>query len=161
MAKYSKEKANECAAWVQKNGLIEYGGARLRDFCQFAGISQETYYQWLQKAEFADAIKKAKEEFRAHLEVRLVKSLARTAEGYEWKQVTTEYVADGEAGLKIKKETTKNVREAPNVGAAIFLLTNLAPGRWQNRRDGNPPVFGNTPNGDNIHKIIFQNFKDE
>jgi hypothetical protein len=36
---------------------------------------------------------------------------------------------------KLKKEVKKNVRVEPNVGAGIFLLTNLAPERWKNKQN--------------------------
>lgn len=36
---------------------------------------------------------------------------------------------------RIKKQVKKNIRIEPNVGAAIFLLTNIAPERWKNKRD--------------------------
>lgn len=36
---------------------------------------------------------------------------------------------------KLKKEVRKNVRVEPNVGAGIFLLTNLAPDRWKNKQN--------------------------
>lgn len=35
---------------------------------------------------------------------------------------------------KIVKQVKKNIRVEPNVGAAIFILTNLAPERWQNKQ---------------------------
>ena len=33
MAKYSKEMITACADWVRENGLMDYGGATLTDFC--------------------------------------------------------------------------------------------------------------------------------
>ena len=134
MAKYSKEKIKGWADWVRNNGLIDYGGARLRDFCNYAGIDYQTYYRWLENAEFAEAIKKAKEEYRDLLEQDIVKSLSNVAKGYEWTQSTTEYGYDKMGNLYKKKHTTKTMREPANVGAAIFLLTNIAPGRWKNRQ---------------------------
>ena len=134
MAKYSKEKIKEWADWVRNNGLIDYGGARLRDFCNYAGIDYQTYYRWLENAEFAEAIKKAKEEYRDLLEQDIVKSLSNVAKGYELTQSTTEYGYDKKGNLYKKKHTTKTMREPANVGAAIFLLTNIAPGRWKNRQ---------------------------
>lgn len=35
MAKYSKEIVNKCADWVRMNGLMEYGGAKLKDFLSY------------------------------------------------------------------------------------------------------------------------------
>ena len=58
MAKYSKEMIQACADWVRKNGLIDFGGATLTDFCKAMGIEDQTYYRWLDKVEFVEAIKK-------------------------------------------------------------------------------------------------------
>ena len=122
-----------CANWVRENGLIDFGGATLTDFCKAMNIDNMSYYRWLSKSEFAEAIKKAKEMFRESLEKDIVKSLANAAKGYEYDQVTTEYT-DVNGKPRIKKQVKKNVRVEPNVGAAIFLLTNLAPERWKNRQ---------------------------
>lgn len=133
--KYSKEKIRECAEWVREHGLIDYGGATLKDFCAVMDIDDMTYYSWKKRPEFSEAIKKAKDEFRSRLQVRLEKSLARAAEGYEWEQVTTELENDEKGKPRIKRQTRKNIRVEPNVGAAIFLLTNLDPEKWKNRQD--------------------------
>lgn len=134
MAKYSKDMVQACTDWVRKNGLIDFGGATLTDFCKAMGIEDQTYYRWLDKVEFVEAIKKAKEEFRSTLEYDIVKSLANSAKGYEYEQYTTEYT-DVNGKPKIKKQVKKNIRVEPNVGAAIFLLTNISPYRWKNKQD--------------------------
>ena len=139
MAKYNKDMVQACADWVRKNGLIDFGGATLTDFCKAMGIEYQTYYRWLDKVEFVEAIKKAKEAFRSTLENDIVKSLANSAKGYEYEQYTTEYT-DVNGKPKIKKQVKKNIRVEPNVGAAIFLLTNIAPDRWKNKQDSNVSV---------------------
>lgn len=139
MAKYNKQMVQACADWVQENGLIDFGGATLTDFCKAMGIDDQTYYRWLGKVEFAEEIKKAKEAFRDSLEKDIVKSLANAAKGYEYTQTTTEYT-DVNGKPSIKKQVKKNIRVEPNVGAAIFLLTNIAPDRWKNKQDSNVSV---------------------
>lgn len=134
MAKYNKDIVKEMCDWVRDNGLIEYGGARLTDFLNQFRIDDMTYYRWLKLSEFSEAIKKAKEEYRAKCENTTVKALFTAANGYEYEQTTTEYM-DVNGKPRIKKQTKKNVRVEPNVGAAIFLLTNIAPERWKNRQD--------------------------
>lgn len=133
MGKYNKQMVQACADWVRENGLIDFGGATLTDFCKAMGIDDMSYYNWMKRAEFSEAIKNAKEAFRESLEKDIVKSLANAAKGYEYYQVTTEYT-DVNGKPRIKKQVKKNVRVEPNVGAAIFLLTNLAPERWKNRQ---------------------------
>lgn len=133
MAKYNKEMIRRCADWVGENGLIEYGGAKLIDFCKAFGIDDMTYYRWLENSDFSEAIKKAKEKFKDSLETDIVKSLANAAKGYEYTQTQTEF-KDVNGSPKIVKQTKKNIRVEPNVGAAIFLLTNIAPDRWKNKQ---------------------------
>ena len=50
------------------------------------------------------------------------------------KSASSEYYMEGKK-KKLKKEVRKNVRVEPNVGAGIFLLTNLAPDRWKNKQN--------------------------
>lgn len=134
MAKLTKQKIAEASDWVRKNGLMEYGGALLKDFCKAMSISHECYYNWMSRdVEFSEAIKKAKEQFKKQLEVDIVKSLARSAKGYDYEQTTKEYKGDGQTGKLIKK-VVKTVHVEPNVGAGIFLLTNLNPQEWQNKQ---------------------------
>lgn len=135
MAYNIKEMAKACSDWVAENGLIEHGGARLKDFCAHFGIDSQTYYRWLDKAEFADSIKKAKESFKDNLEQKLVASLSKAACGYEFTETKTEY--DGKV-IKKKTVTIKNVE--CNVGAAIFLLTNISPDRWRNKQNNTSEI---------------------
>ena len=131
--KYNIEKVKKCADWVRENGLMGHGGATLVQFCKAMDISQETYYQWMGKSEFSEAIKRAQGIFLEALEREIVKSLYKSACGYEYEERAEEYVTrDGEEVLKKRTVTTK--RTHPNVTAGIFLLTNLAPDRWKSRQ---------------------------
>lgn len=132
--KYNSVKIEECAAWVRIHGLMDYGGATLKEFCREMDIEDETYYQWMQKSEFSEAIRKAKEVFKNSLEKRLVESLANSALGYEVEEVKSEYANDLLTGNpKLKKQTRIKKHIQPNTGAGIFLLTNIAPERWKNK----------------------------
>ena len=84
----------------------------------------------MEKSEFSEAIKKAKKEYRDGLEKRIVHSLATAAEGFEWTQIVTQKTGNG----VVKQITEKTMREAPNVAACIFLLTNLDPEKWKNKQ---------------------------
>ena len=39
MAKYSPSKIKECEAWIMEHGLMDYGGAKLKDFLTAMGIT--------------------------------------------------------------------------------------------------------------------------
>lgn len=131
--KYSKAKIEECANWVRIHGLMDYGGATLKDFCKEMDIEDETYYQWMQKSEFSEALQKAKADFKATQEERLVESLMQSALGYEASETKTEYISDENGNRRPKKQTVTKKNVAPNTGAAIFLLTNIAPDKWKNK----------------------------
>lgn len=131
--KYSPQKIKECAEWVEVHGLQDFGGAMLKDFCDAMDIEDETFYQWMKKAEFSEAILKAKEVFRGSLEKRIVESMANNAMGYDYEETRTEYKQGllGKSEIKSKTVTKKHV--APNTAAGIFLLTNINPDKWKNK----------------------------
>lgn len=135
MAKFNEDKLRECADWVRENGLIDYGGASVKAFCAAMDIGKTTYYEWLADPNFANAINKAKREFAESLERDLVVSLAKAAKGYRYVKKKTEYVNGADNRPVIKKQTSEDVEVQPNVGAAIFLLTNLNPEGWKNRQN--------------------------
>lgn len=132
-SKFTSELLAEITKWVRENGLIEYGGATLISLCRHFGISDRTFQRWIKRKDFADAINSAKQHFADNLERDLVASLAKSAKGYSYVKRKTEYTSDKNGNPVIKKQTTEDVDVQPNVGAAIFLLTNIAPERWQNK----------------------------
>jgi len=136
-AKYSKEKVAECEEWVSKHGLIDYGGAMLKEFCKEMGIDNKTYYHWLKvKDDFREAIERAKAVFKSNLTHDLTISLSEAAKGYEREEVVTDYVPNPQDNTQpiIRGMKRRKVHYPPNVGAAIFLLTNLDPEHYQNRQ---------------------------
>lgn len=151
MAKYSTAKIKECEEWVMEHGLMEYGGAKLKDFCAAMDIHHKTYQLWLlHKPDFRAAIERAKEYFKEHLCRDLVRSLADAAKGYEYEQTEehTEYrqnPTDPNRPIihRMTKKKTKNFIK-PDVAAAIFLLCNLDPEHYQNRQRNDVTVKKNT-----------------
>lgn len=128
--KYTGETPGIVAAWVRENGFVDCGGASRKDLCAYLKITLKTLENWLKKPDFFEAIEEAKRDFRATVEKKIVQSLARAAMGYEYEQVIEKTVK----GV-IVEVTKKNMRVEPNVGAGIFLLTNIAPERWKNRQN--------------------------
>ena len=47
MAKFNTAKIEECEAWVATHGLIDYGGAKLKEFVREMGIDEKTYRLWM------------------------------------------------------------------------------------------------------------------
>ena len=138
--------------WVRQNGLYpQAGGAPLRKYCMAVDIDFKTHQRWMNNSNYSDAIKRAQQDFRTSTVEELVNTLKKSALGYnvtttdaEFKaQVVREY--DPKTGKKVKEYTTdkgvrvkeqrKETHVQPNVGAAIFLLTNLDPDNWKNKQD--------------------------
>lgn len=132
--KYNEEMVKRCAEWVREYGLIECGGASLTSYCAAMAIDTETHRRWLNKAEYAEAIKNARQAFRDRLEKNIVTSMAQAATGYEYEETSTEY-GNRDGSPYIKKKTVTKKRVQANVAAGIFLLTNIAPERWKNRQN--------------------------
>ena len=88
------------------------------------GIAMSTFSLYkLKHSEFSEALKNSKEELIENLE----DSLFRRAMGYSYEETKIEKESDGRAKItKITKELP------PDVGALIFALKNLAPGKWKN-----------------------------
>lgn len=131
--KYTESIKRECFSWIEENGLGEHGGASIKQFCSAIGIERATFYEWLKKEDFSSLVAEAKSKYRENLPNELVRSLKSAAMGCEYEQVTTTTEEDLD-GNTHTRTTKKNVRAAPNVTAAIFLLTNLEPGEWKNRQ---------------------------
>lgn len=142
MAKYNQRKIKECEEWISEHGLMEYGGALMKDFCRHMDIDYKTYKTWLARDEFRDAVERGRQSFKSRLTFELSVSLAQAAKGSEYTKTKKhkEYRsnADGTRGQLVKMiEDEERVVVPPNVGAAIFLLTNLDPEHYQNRQQSN------------------------
>lgn len=124
----------EMAAWVAENGLIDNGGAPLKTFCEEFHISRETYNKWMRKSDFSDTIEKSKSVFNSNRTHAVVKSLYRAACGYIGVEEREEYIRGEDGKPLINKKSVFKKEVPPNVGAAVFLLTNLSPEDWQNRQ---------------------------
>lgn len=133
--KLTTKKIAECAQWVADNGLGEYGGALIKEFCEAFDIDKTTYYRWLDNTTFATAIQKAKQAFKDNLEKSIVVSLVKAARGYTYEKTKTELGTNKEGQVVIKKQTKEKVEVAPNIGAAVFLLTNVAGDTWKNKQN--------------------------
>lgn len=135
MAKYSTAKVAQCEEWVKQHGLMEYGGAMLKEFCEEMDIDNKTYYKWMQvKDEFREAINRAKEHFKSKLTHELTVSLAEAAKGYDKELSDTLFTPSADGAPQVHQMRKYKKHFPPNVAAAIFLLTNLDPEHYQNRQ---------------------------
>lgn len=150
--KLNAKKIQECADWVEKNGLYpQRCGASVKQFCEAMGIAFKTYQRWQENDNFVNALSRAREVFKQNTIQEVANALVRAAKGLDFTkmkekgraQVVKEY--DPKTGKKIKEYTTEKIvtvesyRETvffpPDVNAAKFLLTNLDPEAWKNKQD--------------------------
>lgn len=129
MAKYKKEIVERICSYIRD-------GDSQRDAAKKAGISEDTFYDWMKlKSEFSESVKKAHEDFRQTIVGKLEATLYRKAQGYEVTEIDTEYIngKDGKPTIKSQKKKVKHIQ--PDTGAIIFALTNLAPEKWHNKHN--------------------------
>lgn len=126
--KYSKDIVEEICNYIRE-------GDSQKIAVKKAGIAEGTFYKWINlHDELKEAVKKAKEEFRATITGKLEASLWKKAIGYEVTETETEYVSDKDGKPRIKCQKTKVKHIAPDTGALVFALTNVAPEEWINRQ---------------------------
>lgn len=118
--------------WLEPEGLLKLEGwARdgLTDeqIAQKMGITAKTLYEWKKKyGEICESLKKGKEVVDRQVENALLKR----ALGYEYTEVTKEYIP--EAGkMIVTKEVSKQV--VPDTTAQIFWLKNRKPEDWRDK----------------------------
>lgn len=154
MAKWNKDIPKIAEEYISKQGLMDYGST-LKDFLLNIGIADDTYYEWIDenhpryKPEFSEAIKRGKEAYKAKLVAKAEKSLMQLVEGCETEDTRTEYASDAQGKPVIIKRVTTKHKEAPNVAATIFALTNLKGEVWKNKQ--NTDI---TTNGQSLNKQI-------
>jgi hypothetical protein len=141
MAKYSIARVQECEAWIAEHGLMDYGGARLQDYCAAMSISDKTHRKWLDLyPEYKAAVKEGYEAYKRKHTKALFGTLMEAALGGERDTVSkkTEFRPDPENNgrPKIAKQVEEVTKQyiKPDVAAAIFLICNLDPDHYQNRQ---------------------------
>lgn len=158
--KFTDKLLEEAEKWVAEHGLLEYGGGQVQDFCAHLAINDRTYRRWLtERDEFRKAIERGRQIFKANLVQQLHETLAEAAKGGEHEEVTTEYRPNPKDDDKpmVVKMTKKKTFVPPNVGAAIFLLTNLDPVHYQNKQKNDITISSHEEDGmtlDEINKEI-------
>lgn len=118
--------------WLEPEGLLKLEGwARdgLTDeqIAENIGIRRETLYDWCKRhPNISNALKKGKEVVDRQVENALLKR----ALGYEYTEVTKEYIP--EVGkMIVTKEVSKQV--VPDTTAQIFWLKNRKPEDWRDK----------------------------
>ena len=132
---------DECEAFITKHGLITFGGAKLKDYCEQMGIDEKSHRNWKkQHKEYAEAIERAVEAYKATHTRTLFGTLMEAAQGGERtvEEEHTDYRPNpqnpSQPQIRKQTRTKKKIYVQPNVVAAIFLLCNLDPEHFRNRQ---------------------------
>lgn len=131
---YSNEFKQEIFKFVEKHGLRtkDMGlGVTQKALCEKFGIDENTIHDWLMNQDFSDSIKRANSVFRAARVDRCVDNLQRRADGYADTKVVSKGKKDGDTFIATSSEVV-TVNIPPDVGANIFILTNIDPEHWKN-----------------------------
>lgn len=153
MAKYNKQTVERICEYIRD-------GDSQKLACKKAGIGDSTFHDWIKaKPEFAERIKKAKEEFLATITGKLEATLWKRAMGYEVTETETEYISDKDGKPKIKNQKTKVKHIQPDTGALIFALTNVAPEKWVNRQKVESQAV--KPTEEESHNYCFEDLPDD
>lgn len=140
-------------AWVRENGLFpDPCGAKVQDFCAFLGIDDATYRRWLDNAEFAEALKRAREYFKTNTVQEVSNALIKAAKGVDFTAINEEarsqkikerdpktgkVIREYDGPAVIVKSSRKTIYYPPNVEAAKFVLSNLDGEHWKIKQDVN------------------------
>lgn len=126
--KYCEEVVDKICAYIVAGTTQKEAGFK-------AGICEDTFNEWYRKRpEFAERVKKAREEFRSTIVGRLEASLWKVALGFEAEETRVVFEADKEGVPRVKRKEVTKKNYAPNVTALIFALSNMAPDTWINRQ---------------------------
>lgn len=125
-------------------GLLAYAYPK-KEVARRMGITHKTLLAWERESEpIRTALTTTKESLCRELEG----TLKHRARGYEYEEVKTTILGDVRKGSKVvenqqtvKIEKTKK-HQPGDVASAIFLLTNLDPEKWKNRRNTDTNVSG-------------------
>lgn len=131
--KYTQEVVN-----IIRESLAQGDSRQLA--CKKAGISDDSFLNWLRdNSEFSAVVKNAEDEFRnwEHNEIlaSAKKSLRVLIEGQEYEETKTEYEQDPRDPTRprVKRQTTTTKKILPSATAVIFALVNRDPENWKNR----------------------------
>ena len=100
------------------------------------GITYTTFKVWLNESE---AIREALNTGKRELSDKIAGAMTRRAFGYDYEETKTTILGDIRKGSKVveSQQTVKiekiKKHQPPDLGAQIFMLTNLRPEEWKNR----------------------------
>lgn len=139
--KYTPLLLKAAEEWIKENGLIEFGGAPLLEYAKAMGIHPTSHYNWLNThKEYADLVERCV-EYHRQCNVRKVANAMLDAAVGGYRENIVEDVEykpnpnNPDKPMIARKRTHKEKKwYQPNTASGCFMLTNLAPDKFQNRQ---------------------------
>lgn len=136
MEKYSKEHATRIVDMIRTDTYT------ISEICAAVHICKYTFYNWQKlHPEFAEMVENARKELTERMVIGAKKSLWRKITGFDITETRVTMIPSGELDAsgkpvaKVKSETHITRHIEPDTAAIIFVLTNLDPEHWKNRKD--------------------------
>ena len=139
--------------WESDQRMLDYIGLLAyvypkKEVAKRMGIAYNTLLAWERDSELIrTALTTTRESFCRELEG----TLKHRARGYDYEEVKTTILGDVRKGSKVveNQQTVKiekiKKHQPGDVASAIFLLTNLNPEKWKNRRNTDTHITGAVP----------------
>ena len=120
MARYNKDIAEQICRRLEE-------GETVQSVCRNVHIHKDTFYEWVKhKADFADAVNKARQAAYDRIGEVANQSIYRLLTGYD-------VTAEGKAITRVKEHVKIKKHIPPSAAAIIFTLCNRDPDHWKNR----------------------------
>jgi len=137
--------------------LWKSNGRTNTQIAKLMGITYKTLKVWMKESE---PIKEALETGKQELSDKIAGAMARRAFGYDYEEVKTTIIGDVRKGSRsVENQQTVRIdkttkHQPPDVGAQIFMLTNLRPEEWKNRQRVDTTVDGSLNTNVNLGEAV-------
>lgn len=115
--------------------LIRSDSYTVGEICTIVNIAERTFRDWKARhAEFAQGLKKAKNDFIESNLKDCERSLKKLINGYDYEEKRTTIVNDKSGKPHVKEQIVRTKHIQPCLGAIIHYQTNMDPEHWSNKQ---------------------------
>ena len=122
---------NKISMDKEKIKMLYIDGWTDQKVADFLGISVPAIKKWKKVNEFSIPLK----DWKTVADLKVEKCLYKRAQGFKYKEVTTEYIEIGESKTPAKKTKVVTKQLPPDPTSMIFWLKNRQPDKWRDKKD--------------------------